>query len=168
MADAIDQGERASNRSAAARWEAEAANAARAAGPPLLFGLRLWASVCLALYVAFWLELDNAFWAGTTAAIVCQPHLGASLRKGWFRLIGTVVGAIAIVVLTACFPQDRTLFLLGLALWGAVCALVATVLRNFAAYSAALAGYTAAIIASDQLGSTGGLNGEAFMLAVTR
>ena len=57
-------------------------DALRAAGPPLLFGLRLWASVCLALYVAFWLELDNAFWAGTTAAIVCQPHLGASLRKG--------------------------------------------------------------------------------------
>lgn len=27
----------------------------RAAGPPLLFGLRLWASVCLALYIAFWL-----------------------------------------------------------------------------------------------------------------
>ena len=56
------------------RWTADAA---RAAGPPLLFGLRLWASVCLALYVAFWLELDNAFWAGTTAAIVCQPSLGA-------------------------------------------------------------------------------------------
>src|SRR5262245_6645884 len=152
----------------AARWVDYLSGVLQAAGPPLLFGLRLWASVCLALYVAFWLELDNAFWAGTTAAIVCQPHLGASLRKGWFRLIGTVVGAIAIVVLTACFPQDRTLFLLGLALWGAVCALVATVLRNFAAYSAALAGYTAAIIASDQLGSTGGLNGEAFMLAVTR
>src|SRR5262249_34112000 len=63
----------------------------KVAGPALLFGLRLWASVCLALYVAFWLELDNAFWAGTTAAIVCQPHLGASLRKGWYRLIGTVV-----------------------------------------------------------------------------
>ena len=61
------------------RWTADAA---RAAGPPLLFGLRLWASAYLALYVAFWLELDNAFWAGTTAAIVCQPHLGASLRKG--------------------------------------------------------------------------------------
>jgi uncharacterized membrane protein YccC len=92
------------------------ASAARAAGPPLLFGLRLWASACLALYVAFWLELDNAFWAGTTAAIVCQPHLGASLRKGWFRMIGTVVGAVAIVVLTACFPQDRAAFLVSLAL----------------------------------------------------
>jgi uncharacterized membrane protein YccC len=143
-------------------------DALRAAGPLLLFGLRLWASVCLALYVAFWLELPNAYWAGTTAAIVCQPHLGASLRKGWFRLIGTVVGAVAIVVLTACFPQDRGPFLVGLALWGAGCALIATVLRNFAAYAAALAGYTAAIIASDQLGATGGPNGEAFMLAVYR
>ena len=143
-------------------------DASRAAGPALLFGLRLWASVCLALYVAFWLELDNAYWAANTAAIVCQPHLGASLRKGWFRLIGTVIGAVAIVVMTACFPQDRALFLVSLALWGAGCALVATLLRNFAAYAAALAGYTAAIIASDQLGATGGLNGQAFMLAVDR
>jgi uncharacterized membrane protein YccC len=140
----------------------------RAAGPSLLFGVRLWASVCLALYVAFWLELGNAFWAGTTAAIVCQPHLGASLRKGWYRLIGTVIGAVAIVVMAACFPQDRATFLVVLALWGAGCALVATLLRNFASYSAALAGYTAAIIASDDLGQVGGLNGDAFMLAVFR
>jgi hypothetical protein len=93
----------------------------RAAGPRLLFGLRLWASVCLALYVAFWLELDNAYWAGASAAIVCQPQLGASLRKGWFRLVGTLIGAGAIVTLTACFPQDRVPFLVGLAFgWLAV------------------------------------------------
>jgi uncharacterized membrane protein YccC len=144
------------------------ASAVQSALPALLFGLRLWASVCLALYLAFWLELDNAYWAGTSAAIVCQPQLGASLRKGWFRMIGTVIGAVAIVLLTACFPQDRGLFLVGLALWGAGCALTATLLRNFAAYAAALAGYTAAIIASDQLGATGGVNGDAFMLAITR
>ena len=66
---------------------------------PLAFGLRLWVSVCLSLYVAFSLELDNPYWAGTTAALVCQPHLGASLRKGWYRMIGTIVGGIAIVVL---------------------------------------------------------------------
>lgn len=27
----------------------------QAAGPPLLFGVRLWASVCLAPYAAYWL-----------------------------------------------------------------------------------------------------------------
>jgi hypothetical protein len=54
--------------------------ALRRAGPPLIFGLRLWTSVYLALYVAFRLELDNAFSAGTMAAIVSQPQLGASLN----------------------------------------------------------------------------------------
>src|ERR1700740_3385695 len=28
-------------------------------GLPLLFAIRLWASVCLALFIAFWLELDS-------------------------------------------------------------------------------------------------------------
>jgi uncharacterized membrane protein YccC len=142
--------------------------ASTAAGPPLLFGLRLWVSVCLALYLAFWLELSDPYWAGVTAALVCQPHLGASLRKGWFRMIGTVVGAVAIVVLTACFPQYRAAFLAGLALWAAACAFVTTVLRNSLALAAQLAGITAAIIASSELGATGGTNGNAFVLAVIR
>jgi uncharacterized membrane protein YccC len=151
-----------------ATFAARLANASRAAGAPLFFGLRLWISVCLALYLAFWLELDNPYWAGTTAALVCQPHLGASLRKGWYRMIGTVVGGVAIVVLTACFPQDRLAFLVGLALWGAGCAFVATILRNSLALAAQLAGITAAIIASSELGATGGASGEVFMLAVIR
>src|SRR6266436_4476551 len=126
--------------------------------PLLLFGLRLWASVSLALYVAFWLQLDNPYWAGTSAAIVCQPQLGASLRKGWFRMVGTLIGAVISVVLVASFPHDRILFLAGLALWGAACALVATLLHNFASYAAALAGYTVAIVAGDLLGPTGGVD----------
>jgi len=142
--------------------------ALRSATPALLFGLRLWAAVCLALYISFWLELDSPSWAGTTAAVVCQPSLGASLRKGWFRMLGTPTGGVAIVVLTACFPQDRTMFLISLALWAAACAFASTLLQNYAAYAAALSGYTALIIASDQLGATGGLNGEAFTLAVSR
>ena len=150
------------------RLAAQFARAARSLGPPLLFGVRLWASVSLALYVAYWLELDNPSWAGATAAIVCQPSLGASLRKGWYRMIGTLIGAMMIVVLTAFFAQDRGPFLIGLALWGGACALAATLLRNFAAYAAALAGYTAAIVASDTLGATGGSDGQVFLLAVYR
>jgi uncharacterized membrane protein YccC len=134
----------------------------------LLYGLRLWAAVCLALFLAFWLELDNAFWAGVTAAAVCQPALGASLRKGWFRLLGTLVGATMAVVLSACFLQDRLTLLLSLAMWVAICAASATLLRNFASYGAALAGYTTAIIIGDELGAVGGLNGDAFNLAVAR
>ena len=148
-------------------WQSVAA-ALRSATPALLFGLRLWAAVCLALYIAFWLQLDNPSWAGTSAAIVCQPNLGASLRKGWFRMIGTAVGAVAIVALTACFPQNRLGFLLGLAVWGGACGVMVTLLRNFAAYAAALAGYTAVIIASDELGASGGASNDVFMLAIAR
>src|SRR5580692_3076909 len=155
MADAFDQTGPRSDPSTIGRWNSASAKAAKAA-PSLLYALRLWAAVCLALFVAFWLELDNPFWAGTSAAIVCQPQLGASLRKGWFRMIGTVVGATMIVVLTALFPQDRIGFLVLLAVWGGICAFAATVLHNFASYSAALAGYTAAIIAADTFGATGG------------
>lgn len=140
----------------------------RTATPALLFGLRLWASVCLALYVAFALELSEPSWAATTAALVCQPVLGASLRKSMFRMIGTVIGAIAIVVLAAFFRQERVGFLVGLTLWCAASAFVATILRNFAAYAAALAGYTAAIIAIDVLGPVGSTNGIVFIFAIDR
>jgi uncharacterized membrane protein YccC len=44
----------------------------------------------------------------------------------------------------------------GCRFWGGACGLLATLLRNFAAYSAALAGYTALIIASDDFGANGG------------
>jgi uncharacterized membrane protein YccC len=167
MANAFDQTEPTAHGSAINRWNWVFAKAPEA-GPALLFGLRLWAAVCLALFVAFWLELDNPFWAGTSAAIVCQLQLGASLRKGWFRMIGTLIGATTIVVLTACFPQDRIAFLLLLALWCGLCAFAATAFRNFASYSAALAGYTAAIVAADNLGATGGASSDVFLLAVTR
>src|SRR5712671_7118415 len=83
-------------------------------------------------------------------------------------MVGTAVGAITIVILTACFPQNRIGFLGFLALWGGICAFAATAFRNFASYSAALAGYTAAIIAADNLGATGGASSDVFLLAVTR
>ena len=139
----------------------------------ILLSIRRRASVAIAFvscvtHSGFWLQLDSGSWAGTSAGIVCQPILGASLRKGWYRMIRTVVGAVIIVVLTACFIQNRAAFLVALALWSAGCALVATLLPNFASYAAALAGYAAAIIATDELGATGGPDARAFMLAVDR
>ena len=165
MTDVVDSRR---GRISVSNWWERLIETAHAAGPPLGFGLRVWVSVCLALYIAFWLELDNPTWAATTAAIVCQPSLGVSVRRGWFLLIGTLVGAIASVILAAMFPQDRVGFLLGLALWGGACAFASTVFRNFAGYAAALAGWTTAIVAYRLLGASGGANGDVFTLAVAR
>jgi len=87
--------------------------------------------------------------------------------QGLFRMIGTAVGATMVVVLTALFPQDR-IASSGCSPCGGICAFAATVLRNFASYAAALAGYTAAIIAADTLGATGGPGPDVFLLAVWR
>ncbi|OPF91422.1 p-hydroxybenzoic acid efflux pump subunit AaeB [Rhodopseudomonas palustris] len=121
----------------------------QALAPRVLFGLRLSASVCLALFATYYLELQNAFWAATTAAIVCQPNLGASIQKGRFRAIGSALGALVMVALLAAFPQQREPALLLLALFCGLCAAAATLLRNLAAYAAALAGITSAIIFAD-------------------
>ena len=163
MADAISQ-----DRSAPLRWEAALANAARAAGPPLLYGLRLWGCVCLAIFFAFWLQFAEPGWAGMGAAIACLPVLGASLRKGGFLIIGTVIGAVVAVVLTAFFPQDGFAFLGLLAVWGGICAFVATVVRNFASYAAACAGFTAVLAACASLGETGGGAPHIFIASVIR
>lgn len=117
----------------------------------LWFGIRLAAAVSLALFTAFYLQLETPSWAGTSAAIVCQPIVGSSLFKGVFRMIGTVVGAVAAVILTAMFPQNRAEFLLGMLLWVSLCSFVSTLLRNFAAYAAMLAGYTLIIIVSTSI-----------------
>lgn len=132
--------------------------------PRLLFGLRLAASVSLALYITYYLELQNSFWAATTAAIVCQPNLGASLQKGRFRAIGTIVGGLMMVAMLAVFPQQRDALLFCLALWCGLCGVAVVLLRNFASYAAALSGITAVIIFADTLANPD----TAFFLAVIR
>jgi len=114
--------------------------------PALLYGVRIWASVSLALLIAFWVPMDDAYWAATSAAVVAQPAVGASLRKGRYRAVGTLIGGVFIVLLTALFPQDHFWFLTGLILWCGVCGFFGTILPSFAGYAAALSGYTAAII----------------------
>ena len=132
---------------------ADALGLLRSAAPPLLYGVRVAVAVGISLAIAFALQLENPSWAGTTAALVCQPVLGSSLRKGLFRSLGTLVGALATVTLFALFPQDRVGFALGLAAWCAICGFVGSRLTFFAAYAALLAGYTAAILAGDLVNS---------------
>lgn len=146
------------------RWQ-QLARAFGVAWPRVLYGLRMTASVALAMWVSFWLQLENAYWAPLTAAIVCQPTIGASLRKGQFRIIGTCTGAFGIVLLTALMPQSRIGLIAGLVVWTMIAGVAATLLRNTAAYAASLAGYTAVIVFSDAIS---GSPNDVFLLAITR
>jgi uncharacterized membrane protein YccC len=98
------------------------------------------------------------------AAFLVQPGLRPYRSLVVLGLGFALAGDVLLMLPRDRFGAGLAAFLLGCA----ACALVATLLRNFAAYAAALAGYTAAIIAGDQLGAVGGLNGNAFLLAVYR
>jgi len=132
--------------------------------PAVGFALRTTAASLVALYIAFLLNLDDPKWAPMTVWIVAQSSRGMSLSKGQYRILGTIIGAVAAVTMVALFAQVPELFILTLALWLGLCTALATGLRNFRAYGAVLAGYTAAIIAFDSISSPL----EVFDIAVAR
>ena len=118
----------------------------------------------LALLVAFTFNLDQPKWALLTVFIVAQPQSGLVLAKSFYRIIGTVVGAIAALTLVSLFAQERVLFLGALAVWIGLCTFGSTQTRNFASYGFVLSGYTAAIV-----GVTGALApANAFYVATAR
>jgi len=111
------------------------------------FALRIWLAMLLALYVAFWLQLESASSAAVCVAILAQPKRGQALSKAAYRFLGTVVGCAVAIVLMALFNQDRVLLLLSFAVWLGLCVFVAQFLQDTRAYGAMLSGYTVAIIA---------------------
>ncbi len=111
------------------------------------FALRLSLALLLAYVVSFAIQLDSTSSAGVCVVIVMQPSPGMAMSKAFYRALGTVVGGVMSLVIISAFPQDRTMLLASCALWLAACTYVASILRDFRAYGAALAGYTVAIVA---------------------
>ncbi len=112
-----------------------------------LFGLRIWLAMMLALYAAFWLQLDSASSAATCVAILAQPKRGQALSKAGYRLLGTIVGGVVAIVLMGLFNEDRVLLLVSFTVWLGLCVFVAQYLQDTRAYGAMLSGYTVGIIA---------------------
>jgi uncharacterized membrane protein YccC len=111
------------------------------------FAVRIWLAMVLALYAAFWLQLSGASSAMVCVAILAQPKRGQALSKALYRFVGTLVGAVAAIVLIALFAQDRVLLLVSSATWLMLCVFTAHFLQDTRAYGAMLSGYTVAIIA---------------------
>ncbi|WP_213875226.1 FUSC family protein [Pseudomonas sp. dw_358] len=124
--------------------------------------------VLLAAFITLWLamrlELPQARTAMITVFIVMQIQSGHVFAKSVYRFIGTLAGSAFTVLLIALFAQVPELFLVGLALWIALCTAGAVRHRNFRGYAFVLAGYTAAFVGLPVLMHPDG----AFMAAVWR
>src|SRR5258707_10010368 len=145
------------------------------AGFPLstwAFALRIWAAMMVALYAAFWLQLESASSAAVTVAILAQPTRGQAYQKAVYRFLATIIGVVASFVIAGLFPQSRGLFLIGFAGWLGLCVYVGGLLDGNRAYSAVLSGYTVALVAVTQIDSpqnifSAGVNrGAAIMVGI--
>src|ERR1700758_783013 len=82
------------------------------AGFPLsawTFALRTWGAVMLALYVAFWLQLENAWLAPLTVGILSLQTRGQAYQKAVYRLLMTIVGVVVSIIIAGLFAQARDL-----------------------------------------------------------
>src|ERR1700761_7889117 len=86
-----------------------------------LFSVKCFLAAMLAFYIALRIGLTRPYWAVTTSYIVAQPLAGAVLSKAVFRVIGTILGAAAAVVLVPNLVNAPELLSLGLALWLGLC-----------------------------------------------
>lgn len=111
------------------------------------YALRNTLAMCLALSFAYSLNLDQPYWAMTSAAVVSFPTVGGAISKSLGRIVGSLVGALAAVLIAGNTLNDPWLFTLSFAAWLGFCTWIANLHQNNVAYAFSLAGYTAALIA---------------------
>lgn len=109
------------------------------------YALRNTLAMCLALWIAFVLQLDEPYWALTSAAVVSFPTVGGVISKSIGRIFGSLLGAMASLLIAGCL-NDPWLFTLSIASWLGLCTYISNHYQNNVSYAFALAGYTAAII----------------------
>ena len=115
----------------------------------LLTAFSVYLAVMLALYVAFALDLQNPWWAMVTAYLA-QPRqslIGAIWAKAFYRAAGTIIGAIASIVIIPNLADAPELMILAVAGWVGLCVFGGLLDRSPRFYLFMLAGYTVALVA---------------------
>ena len=128
-----------------------------------LFSLKSFVAAIIAYYIALRIGFAQPVWAMTTVYVVSQPLAGTVLSKALFRLLGTILGATAAVVLVPAFVNEPLVLSFALALWLGLCVYIAQLDRTPRSYTFLLAGYTAAIIGFPSVGAPGDIFNSAVL-----
>lgn len=136
----------------------------RSDGQAVIYAAKSFSAAMLAYYLALSIGLQRPSWAIITVYIVSQTSAGASLSRSVYRLVGTVVGAAATVIIVPTFVNQPILCSVVLALWIAGSLCLSLLERMPRGYAFLLAGYTASLIGFPAVSAPGTI----FDLAVTR
>ena len=107
------------------------------------YALRNTIAMCLALTFAYYLNLDEPYWAMTSAAVVSFPTVGGVISKSLGRVAGSLLGATAALIIAGHTLNEPWLFLLSMSVWIGFCTWACAHFTNNVAYAFQLAGYTA-------------------------
>lgn len=130
----------------------------------LLFSVKSFMAAMLAYFIALSIGLQQPAWAIVTVYIVSQTAVGSSLSRCLYRFAGTVVGAVATVLIVPVFVNMPVFCSVILTGWIAFCLYLSLQDRTPRAYAFVLAGYTASLIGFPAVSDPGAI----FNTAVVR
>ena len=117
----------------------------------LIFAVKTFIAMMLALYTAFVLDLTYPMWAAGTVIIIAQPYAGMVSSKALYRLTGTILGGILAIFFTPRLIDMPILFTCILSIWVGVCLYISLLDRTPRSYVFMLAGYTTVMIACSSI-----------------
>jgi uncharacterized membrane protein YccC len=108
----------------------------------VVFSLKTFLAAMLAYYIAIRFDLPRPFWAVSTVYIVAHPLSGAISSKSLYRLLGTLIGGAATIILVPNLVNEPILLSAAIIAWVSGCTLVSLLDRTPRSYVPLLAGYT--------------------------
>ena len=112
----------------------------------LIFSLRTFAAAMLAFSIALLLDMPRPYWAMASVYITANLFTGATYSKAVYRILGTLIGAAATIVLIPNLVNAPELLSLCIALWVGICLYLSLIDGTPRSYAFMLAGYTVALL----------------------
>ena len=113
----------------------------------LVFAARTFAAAMLAFSIALLLEMPRPYWAMASVYITSNLLSGATYSKAVYRILGTLIGAAATIVLVPNLVEAPEMLSLAIALWVGTCLYLSLIDGTPRSYVFMLAGYTVALLA---------------------
>jgi uncharacterized membrane protein YccC len=111
-----------------------------------VFALRTFSAAMLAFSIALLLDMPRPYWAMASVYITSNQLTGATHSKAVYRILGTLVGAAATIVLVPNLANAPELLSLAIALWVGICLYLSLIDGTPRSYAFMLAGYTLALL----------------------